>query len=192
MGSLPWRRVPRAFLRTAFPIGPCAIFLLAMLPGAFVVAAFPGGRLISVSCETSQTPTQEPPPPSSGQSQPEPNPQAPPANANPGVYSSSNKNKRKYSHANDFLLLGTVFTPTGYAFPNVRLRLRRSSEKKFRWETYTNSRGEFAVRVPQGQEYEMVVQAKGFADQTRAVDARSGISQDTVTFQMQPVVGGKK
>jgi hypothetical protein len=180
MNSLPWRRVPRARPCTVFHIHP------RLLGAAILLAA-----LIStpLRCQNQQP---APPPPTSGESQPEPNPQAAPPNSNPGDYSSSSKTKKKYSHANDFLLLGTVFTPTGYAFPNVHLRLRRSSEKKFRWETYTNSRGEFAVRVPQGQEYEMVVQAKGFADQNRAVDARSGISQDTVTFQMQPLAGGKK
>lgn len=70
--------------------------------------------------------------------------------------------------------------------------MRRASEKKFRWETYTNSRGEFALRVPQGDEYEIVILAKGFADQNNAVSAKSGISEDTVVFHMQPASGGKK
>jgi hypothetical protein len=189
MNILQWRRVLGARLRSALRLGLRAILLLAILPCAFVQAAFRGGRLVCAPSAATQAQTQQPTPPTSGESQPESNPQAPPPNPNPGLYSSSSK--KKNSHANDFLLLGTVFTQTGYAFPNVHLRLRRSSEKKYRWETYTNSRGEFAVRVPQGQEYEMVVQAKGFADQSRTIDARSGISQDTVTLQMQPLAGGK-
>lgn len=78
------------------------------------------------------------------------------------------------------------------AFPGVQLRVRRASEKKFRWQTYTNSRGEFAIRVPQGAEYEMVILAKGFIEQTSAISAKSGISEDNVVFRMQPATGGKK
>jgi hypothetical protein len=133
--------------------------------------------------------TQEPspsPPPAAVPSQTEPPPAAP---GNPGTGTSSSK--RKYSHANDFLIRGTVFTDKALAFPAVQLRVRRSEEKKFRWETYTNSRGDFAVRVPQGLEYELLIRAKGFADQTRAIDAKAGLSEITLTFRMEPA-GGKK
>jgi hypothetical protein len=132
----------------------------------------------------SQEPT-PPPPPAEAPAQP---PAATPANPSTGTSSS----KRKYSHANDFLIRGTVFTNKALAFPAVQLRVRRSTEKKFHWETYTNSRGDFAVRVPQGLEYELVIHAKGFADQTRAIDARSGLSEDSVVFRMEPAPGGKK
>jgi hypothetical protein len=105
--------------------------------------------------------------------------------------SSSSKGKRP-SHAHDFLIRGTVFQPNGKAFPGLKLRIRRESEKKFRWETFTNSRGEFAVRVPQGLQYELVVNAKSFAEQARQVDARSGITEDNVAFRLEPAAGGKK
>ena len=111
----------------------------------------------------------------------------------PGAASSeSSSSKHSHSHANDFLIIGTVFTDKALAFPGVRLRVRRSTERKFRWETYTNSRGEFAIRVPQGAEYEMVIIAKGFTNQSKTVSAKSGISEDNVVFQMQPATGGKK
>lgn len=100
--------------------------------------------------------------------------------------------KERYSHAHDFLILGTVFDPKGYAFPGVQLKIRRSSEKRFRWEEYTNSRGDFAVRVPQGLQYEMVVRAKGFGDQTRDVDAKTGVSETRLVFRMEPEGGKKK
>jgi hypothetical protein len=100
--------------------------------------------------------------------------------------------KQKYSHANDFLIIGTVFDPKGYAFPGAQLRVRRSSEKKYRWDSFTNSRGEFAVRVPQGSGYEMVIRAKGFADQTRALDAKTGVSEARIVFHMEPAAGEKK
>ena len=111
----------------------------------------------------------------------------------PSAESSSSKKpkKKRYSHANDFLIMGTVFDPKGYAFPGVRLKIRRNAEKKFRWRDYTNSRGEFAIRVPQGSEYEMVVHAKRFADQTRHLDAKSGVNEARLVFRLEPE-GGKK
>ena len=122
----------------------------------------------------------------------EPAPPAPQA-ASPAQSSSSEKPKKpKYSHANDFLISGTVFDPKGYAFPGVQLKIRRSTEKRFRWDDFTNSRGEFAVRVPKGWEYEMVVQVKGFADQTRELDAKSGLSEARIVFRMEPGGGKNK
>ena len=106
--------------------------------------------------------------------------------------SSANDGKQKYSHANDFLIRGTAFTDKALAFPGVQLRIRRAGEKKFRWEDSTNSRGEFAIRVPQGIQYEMVVHVKGFADQTRTVDARTGSGENNIVFRMEPAKKGKK
>jgi hypothetical protein len=119
---------------------------------------------------------------------------APPSSPTPRVLApASNKpGKKKYSHANDFLIRGTVFNEKALSFPGVQLRIRRAGENKFRWESYTNSRGEFAVRVPQGSEYEMVVRAKGFADLTRVIDAKNGENQENWVFRMQPAAGGKK
>jgi hypothetical protein len=114
---------------------------------------------------------------------------------NPAQDSSSKtdtSNKKKYSHANDFLIRGTVFNEKALSFPDVELRLRKEGQKKYRWETYTNSRGEFAVRVPQGSSYEILVHVKGFADQTRTVDAKGGGHEETVVFRMQPVTGETK
>ena len=115
--------------------------------------------------------------------------------ANPAQDSSSKSDKpnnKKYSHTNDFLIRGTVFNEKALSFPGVELRLRREGQKKYRWETVTNSRGEFAVRVPQGSNYEIVVHVKGYADQTRAFDAKGGGNDETVVFRMQPVTGETK
>src|SRR5262249_39973056 len=81
--------------------------------------------------------------------------------------SSSSKSKPNYSHANDFVVRGTVFNEKALSVPGAQLRIRRANDKKFRWETRTNSRGEFAVRVPQGSDYEIVAHVKGYIDQTR-------------------------
>jgi hypothetical protein len=113
--------------------------------------------------------------------------------ASPQMQSSSSakNNNQKYSHANDFLIRGSVFTEKALSFPGVQVRIRRSGEKKFRWEDRTNSRGEFAMRVPQGTQYEMVVHAKDFADQVRTIDARNGAGENNVVFRMEPVKRGK-
>lgn len=144
-------------------------------------ALFVAASIVLALFATAQASAQEPPPP------------PPPEQSNsPAASSSSTKNNKKYSHANDFLIIGTVFTDKGYAFPNVELRIRRSSEKKFRWDSYTNSRGEFAIRVPQGTDYEMIVHAKGFADQTRSVDAKNGLNEARIVFRMELGTGEKK
>jgi hypothetical protein len=106
--------------------------------------------------------------------------------------SSAKSGNQKYSHANDFLIRGTVFTDKALSFPGVQLRIRRAGEKKFRWEDNTNSRGEFAIRVPQGTQYEMVVRAKGFAEQTRTIDARNGSGENNIVFRMEPAKRGKQ
>jgi len=100
--------------------------------------------------------------------------------------------KKKYSHTNDFLIHGTVFTDKGLSFPGARLRIRRSTEKKFRWESYTNSRGDFAIRVPQGSDYEIVVRGKHFNEQTRTVDAKIGAREENIVFRMEPAPGSRK
>ncbi|MGC1618649.1 MAG: carboxypeptidase-like regulatory domain-containing protein [Candidatus Acidiferrum sp.] len=122
-----------------------------------------------------------------------PPPPAAPQTAPPAESSSSAKpKKQRYNHANDFLISGTVFDPKGYAFPGAQLKIRRSTEKKFRWDDYTNSRGEFAVRVPQGTQYELVIRAKHFAEQTRDLDAKTGVSEARLVFRLEAEGGEKK
>jgi hypothetical protein len=145
--------------------------------------------------DTARGQEQPPPPPpdsQSGQQNSRPDSSSPAPVAQTSRSSSSSSGKRGHSHASDFLVIGTVFTDKAYALPGARIRARRTTEKKFRWETYTNSRGEFALRVPQGNEYEIVVIAKGFADQTGSVSSKSGISEDNVVYRMQPASGDKK
>src|SRR5467141_2884957 len=137
------------------------------MPVRCVVALWAAALLVPFAA--SQAPVQEAAPASQPQSS-----------------SSANGGKQKYTHADDFLIRGSVFTDQALSFPGVQLRIRRAGEKKFRWEDSTNSRGEFAVRVPQGSEYEMVVHAKGFAEQTRTIDTKSGGNEESMVFQMQP------
>jgi hypothetical protein len=124
----------------------------------------------------------------------EPAPPSPPPEtaAAPQPSATPKAGANKYSHANDFLIRGTIFNEKSISFPNVELRIRRAGEKKFRWQSFTNSRGEFAMRVPKGAEYEMVVRTNGFKDQMRRIDAKSGLSEENTVFRMEPVAGDKK
>jgi hypothetical protein len=94
-------------------------------------------------------------------------------------------------HSNDFLVRGTVFTQEGLSLPGAELRIRRTSEKKSRWQTTSNSRGDFAVRVKMGSDYEVTVRAKGYQEQTLSVDAKTGDRFKDLVFRMQHQ-GGKK
>jgi len=46
------------------------------------------------------------------------------------------------------LIFGTLWGPGEHPVYGVRLKLRRASENKFRWEAVSDHRGEFAIRVP--------------------------------------------
>jgi len=121
--------------------------------------------------------------------------QAPPA-ANPPEQSAESSSKQKPSekpgrHGDDFLVRGTVFTPYGFAFSGAEVRIRRTADKKFQWRDYTNSRGEFAIRVKMGSDYEVVASAKGFQDQSFPVDAKTGERFKDLIFRMQRQEGKK-
>ncbi len=94
-------------------------------------------------------------------------------------------------HSDDFLVRGTVFTAEGLSLPGAELRIRRSAEKKFRWDAISNSRGDFAVRVKMGSDYEVMVRAKGYQEQSIAVDGKTGERIKDLVFRMQHQ-GGKK
>lgn len=89
------------------------------------------------------------------------------------------------SHAHDYVIFVTVFTERGFALTGARARVRRSEEKKFRWEGMSDHQGEVAFRVPQNAEYEMTIEARGFKTQTRKIDARQD-NQADLTIRMEP------
>ena len=118
-----------------------------------------------------------------------PTPQQPAAAA--GAESSSKQAQNKSEHANDFLVRGTVFTPEGMALPGAELHIRRASEKKFRWNDAADSRGEFAIRVKMGADYEVVARAKGYQEQSVPVNASTGERFKDLVFHMQRRTGKK-
>jgi Carboxypeptidase regulatory-like domain len=99
--------------------------------------------------------------------------------------SSSSSSTKKNKPIPSFLIIGTVFDEKGLSFPGVHVRIRRTGEKKFRWDTTTNSRGEFAVRVPPGYDYQVVSHMKKYEDQTRAVDSKVDVQQ-RLSIQLVP------
>jgi hypothetical protein len=114
-----------------------------------------------------------------------PSPQAGQTAARPQAESGS-KGSSKNKANPGFLIIGTVFDEKALSFPGVQVRVRRVDEKKFRWEAYTNSRGEFAVRVPEGFAYEVVVRAKHYQDQAKSVTTNNGDIQQRLSIQLEP------
>jgi hypothetical protein len=93
-------------------------------------------------------------------------------------------------HAHDFVIFASVFNPQGFSLPGAKVRVRRAGEKKFQWEAMSDRRGELGVRVKQGAEYELTIEAHGFKPETRKIDAREG-NREELTFQLEPLAGGK-
>ena len=105
--------------------------------------------------------------------------------APPASNESTIKKKASSRHQHDFLIKGTVFTPEGMSFGGARIRIRKAGNKSFRWHDEANSRGEFAIRVIQGAQYEVVVDAKGFKEQLKQVDATGSDRIQEVVFRME-------
>ena len=108
-----------------------------------------------------------------------------------GKQSESTSKGEKKRATLGFLIIGTVFDEKALSFPGAHVRIRRVDEKKFRWDTYTNSRGEFAVRVPEGFDYEVVVRAKNYQDQSKSVTTSNGDIQQRLSIKLEPVNQGK-
>jgi hypothetical protein len=61
------------------------------------------------------------------------------------------------------LIFGTVWGPDGRPLHGVKVKIRRSDDKKVRWEQISNHTGEFAQRVPAGKvDYIIFADVKGY------------------------------
>ncbi len=89
-----------------------------------------------------------------------------------------------------FALVGTVFSEQGFALRGAQITVRRAGEKKVRGRAQADRRGEYGVRLRDGGEYEVTVEAKGYETQARKFSAQLGASSSFV-FKMQPASGGK-
>ena len=56
------------------------------------------------------------------------------------------------------LIYGTVWGPDDHTVAGVPIKIRRSGDKKPKWELISNSTGEFAQRVPAGAD-DYIIQA---------------------------------
>jgi hypothetical protein len=98
---------------------------------------------------------------------------------------STNKKKPSSRHQHDFLIKGTVFTEEGLSFAGARIQIRKAGQKSYRWKDVANSRGEFAIRVVQGAQYEVSVSGKGSAEQKKTVDATGSDRVEELVFHME-------
>ena len=64
------------------------------------------------------------------------------------------KKSKKEIYESQCLLYGTVFTNTSYALPDADVKVRRTSKRKPKWDALSDRRGEFAIRVPGGADYD--------------------------------------
>src|SRR5258705_2318956 len=48
--------------------------------------------------------------------------------------------KQNNTHAHDFVIFADVYTDHGFALPGAKVRVRRSDERKFRWEAISDTR----------------------------------------------------
>jgi hypothetical protein len=61
------------------------------------------------------------------------------------------------------LIFGTVWGPDQHPLYGVKVKIRRSDEKKAKWELYSNHTGEYAQRVPAGKaDYIIWADLKGY------------------------------
>lgn len=76
----------------------------------------------------------------------------------PGLMHGGGKKPKDYA-----LIFGTVWDTDGHALYAVRVKIRRASEKKARWELQSDHSGEFAQRVPPGPgDYIVGADVKGY------------------------------
>ena len=61
------------------------------------------------------------------------------------------------------LIFGTVWGPDNHPLYGVKVKIRRTDQKKAHWELYSDHHGEFAQRVPPGpSDYLVWAEPKGY------------------------------
>ena len=111
--------------------------------------------------------------------------------ANAAVRAGAQKSRAE-QYAESFLLYGNVYTEQGLALPGAEVKVRREDQKKPKWESYSDERGEFAIRVPPGPKYEITIKAKGFEPLVQMLDTWQKGNRLDSSFKMQRAAGAKK
>jgi hypothetical protein len=80
------------------------------------------------------------------------------------------------------LIYGTVYGPDNLTVYGVRVNIRRSDQKKPKWELYSDRAGEFAQRVPAGHAtYVIWADLKGY----KSLSGKKLESGTPVTLEIQ-------
>jgi hypothetical protein len=85
------------------------------------------------------------------------------------------------------MIAGTVFRPPGFALPGAVIQIEPESESKSKKiKAVSDSRGEFAVRVPPvPMKYTVTVNSNGYQAQQKTV-AIEGEQRKDLSFQLEP------
>ena len=76
----------------------------------------------------------------------------------------------------------TVWDPDSHPVYGVHVQLRRVGEKKYRWEAYSDHRGELAFRVPPGKvDYELAADPKSL----KALKGKGLINREPVKVHVE-------
>ena len=87
------------------------------------------------------------------------------------------KDEKKHKEKPYALIFGTVWSPDNRHVYGVKIKCRRSDQKKPHWEQYSDHNGEFAFRVPAGK-----------ADYLVSADLKDFKSLEGKKFQAPPEV----
>ena len=88
------------------------------------------------------------------------------------------------------LIFGNVFDPGDRLFAGAEVKIRRENERRPRWETRSDARGEFAVRLPAGPgRYVLTLRAKGYADELKTFAVENDERID-LSFRLRPATSG--
>ena len=98
--------------------------------------------------------------------------------------------KKKEKPAGESVVAGTVFREPGYALPDAEVTLTATDEsgaaKGKKLQFTTNTRGEFAFRIPSvAGKFVVTASAKGYQKQQKTVDVEPSERVD-VTFMLAP------
>lgn len=110
----------------------------------------------------------------------------PPANP---VHSASVAVGQRKPAPGDCIFYATVFTDKGNLLEGAEIHVHPNGKKRPDYVAWSDRRGEFAIHVDPGFDYDIAVKADGFVPQLRTVNAQTG-RQDLV-FHMQ-LKHGKK
>ena len=90
------------------------------------------------------------------------------------------------------LIFGNVFDPLGLAVSGASVEIHREKERKPRWRTQSDVRGEFAIRLPaDAARYVLTLRAPGCERETRTVEISNDERIDLV-FHVRPKPEGKR